>query len=136
MIEKRAVSDTNVLISTAIMKLVNPRKIFKMFLDDKIILIESEELITELKEVLMRPKFDFISMIEKESFIKSLTELCEIVKPRQKLEIIKEDPDDNIVLETAIRGKVDYIISGDEHLLKLKEFRGIKIISPKEFLEL
>ena|SRR3989344_1994871 len=134
--KKRAVIDTNVLVSAALIKLGKPRKIFEKFLNGEIILIESEELITELKDVLMRSKFKFITIGEKEIFIKSLTELCEIVEPKQKFEIIKEDSDDNIVLETAVQGKTDYIISGDEHLLKLKEFRGIKILSPKEFLEL
>ena len=40
---------------------------------------------------------------------------------------------DNIFIETAVAGNVDYIISQDNHLLKLKEFRGIKIITPEEF---
>ena len=43
---------------------------------------------------------------------------------------------DNIVLETALEGKADYIISGDGHLLKLKEFKGTKIVNSKEFLDL
>lgn len=49
-----------------------------------------------------------------------------IVKPLKKLDIIKEDPDDNKVLECAIEGNVSYIITKDNHLLKLKEFRGVK----------
>ncbi len=132
---KRVVTDTNVLISALIIKSGNSRRIFKMFLEDKNILIESEELLVELRDVLLRPKFNYITIDEKENFIKRLTELCEIVKPKKKLDVMKEDPDDNLVLETAVEGKANYIISGDEHLLKLKEFRGIKIVSPKEFLD-
>lgn len=59
-----------------------------------------------------------------------------LVKPTKKLDIVKDDPDDNKILECAIAGKVDYIISNDEHLLKLKEFEGIPIIKPEEFLKL
>jgi len=49
------------------------------------------------------------------------------------LSIIKDDLDDNKVLECAKAGKVDFIVSNDKHLLKLKNFEKIKIVSPKEF---
>ena len=51
-----------------------------------------------------------------------------------KIEIIKDDPDDNKFIECAVTNKADYIISGDNHLLNLREYRNIKILSPKEFL--
>ena len=60
----------------------------------------------------------------------------EIVEPSVKIDIIKDDPDDNKILECAIAGNVDCIVSNDKHLLKLKEFKGIKILTPKEFLSL
>lgn len=53
--------------------------------------------------------------------------MSEIVIPTGQIDIIKEDMADNNVLETAILGKVDRLITGDKHLLKLKEFRGIII---------
>lgn len=59
----------------------------------------------------------------------------EIVKPKVKLNIVKEDKDDNKILECAKEGKVDYIITQDKHLLKLKSFEGIKILKPDEFLK-
>ena len=134
--KKRVVIDTNVFISAILIKFGNPRKIFEKLLNGEFILIESEELLAELRDVLIRPKFNFITADEKEHFIKNLLSLCKIIEPKQKLDIIKNDPDDNVVLETAVQGNADYIISGDEHLLILKEFKGIKIISPKEFLDL
>ena len=56
-----------------------------------------------------------------------------IIEPKERINIVKDDPKDNIFIETAVAGNVDYIISQDNHLLKLKEFRGIKIITPEEF---
>ncbi|MBI2522832.1 putative toxin-antitoxin system toxin component, PIN family [Candidatus Woesearchaeota archaeon] len=56
-----------------------------------------------------------------------------IVEPKERINIVKDDPKDNIFIETAVAGNVDYIISQDIHLLKLKEFKGIKIITPEEF---
>ena len=57
----------------------------------------------------------------------------EIVYPKEKVNVVKEDPKDNMVLECAIACKADYIITGDKHLLKLKEFRSIKIVKPSYF---
>ena len=55
------------------------------------------------------------------------------VEPKEKILAVKDDPKDNIFIETAIAGNADYIVSQDNHLLKLKEFREIKIITPEEF---
>ena len=55
---------------------------------------------------------------------------------KNKLKIVKEDPDDNKILECAVEGKADFIVSQDSHLLKLREFHGIRIMSPEEFLEM
>ena len=60
---------------------------------------------------------------------------CEIFEPRKKLNIIKSDPADNKVLECTLGAKAQYIISGDNHLLRLKDFMGIKIVTAAEFLE-
>ena len=60
----------------------------------------------------------------------------QVVEPSAKLNIIKEDSDDNKVLECAKEGKAEYIITNDNHLLKLKEFEGIRIITPAEFFKL
>jgi len=57
-----------------------------------------------------------------------------IVEPSIRLNIIKDDPDDNKFLEAGISGNADLIISQDKHLLKLKEYQKIKIISPEEAL--
>ena len=57
-----------------------------------------------------------------------------IVEPAIKLNIIKDDLDDNKFLEAGITGNVDLIISQDKHLLKLKEYQGIKILNPEEAL--
>lgn len=57
------------------------------------------------------------------------------VKPRQKLKIVLDDPDDDKFINCALEGKAKWIISGDKHLLNLKTFKEIKIFSPREFLE-
>ena len=59
-----------------------------------------------------------------------------IVHPKSKFNVVKDDPDDDKIIEAAVEGKAEYIITQDNHLLKLKEFKGIKIVTPKDFLEL
>jgi len=51
-------------------------------------------------------------------------------------DILKEDPNDNIIIDCAFEGKVDFIVSQDKPLLKLGEFQGIRIVSPEEFLRI
>ena len=59
-----------------------------------------------------------------------------LVEPSKKLDIVKEDSDDNKFLEAAITGNAGYVITQDKHLLKIKEFQGIKIVKPEQFLEI
>ena len=58
-----------------------------------------------------------------------------LVEPQERIEIVKDDKDDNKFIEAAVEGKADYIITQDNHLLNIKEVRGIRIISPEEFLK-
>jgi len=60
-----------------------------------------------------------------------------LIRPKNRVSVIKEKDDDNRILECAIEGRVQYLISGDrKHLLPLKEYQRIKILSPAEFLKL
>ena len=73
----------------------------------------------------------------KVNLLQKLLTMAKIVNPKETLFIVKNDPDDNKFIEAAVEGKVDYIISNDKkHLLVLKKFRDIKILSPEEFLKI
>ena len=132
----KIVLDTNTLISALGWKDGSPRKVFDLCLEGDFVLTTSKDIIEEFAEVITRPKFSFLTEQEKNEFILLLLQVCKIVEPKQKITVIRDDPSDNIILEAAIGGKVDFIVSGDNHLLNLKEFKGIKIIKPKEFLDL
>jgi uncharacterized protein len=68
--------------------------------------------------------------------IKEIREFTTLITPVAGLSVIKEDEPDNRVLECAIEGKAQYIVSGDEHHLQpLKEYEAIKILSPAQFIE-
>ncbi len=132
----KAVLDTNTLISALGWKDGNPRKVLEFCILGKCKLTESIGLIKEFVSVISRPKFYFINEEEKNQFLIFLLQISNLVEPKIKLNVIKDDPTDNIILECAVEGKVDYIVSGDQHLLQLKEFKGIKIVTAKKFLEI
>ena len=65
----------------------------------------------------------------------TLSELAELVKPARRIKLLKDEPD-NRILECAIYGEADFLVTGDKEILQLREYKGVKIISLKEYLEL
>lgn len=129
--------DTNVLISATFWHGASD-KIIERVENKKIELVISREIIGEFKKVLgykeIRDKIKDKNLEMKRS-VEKIISISTVVKPKEKFKVVKEDPDDNKIIECAFSGKVHYIISQDRHLLDLKEFKGIKIITPKEFLD-
>jgi len=127
----RVVLDTNVLIS-AIISDGKPRELFKKGISKKqFSIITSDLLLRELEVVLSRPKFK-TSQDEIHRIILLLIQTAEVVKVKSKLSVVKEDPKDDMVIATAHDGRADMIVSGDSHLLKLGNFKGIKITSVEQ----
>jgi|SRR3989344_1069289 len=128
--------DTNVLISSTFWYGAS-NKIIEKVENKELELILSKEIIEEFLRVL---NYEEIQQkirdknLEMKRSVEKIISISLITEPKQKFDIIKEDPDDNKILECAFERKVDYIISQDNHLLKLKNFEGIKIINPEEFL--
>jgi putative PIN family toxin of toxin-antitoxin system len=131
----RLVLDTNTLISAVGWRDSKQRKIIEACLFKEYLLIESAELLQEFATVISRPKFSFVSEEQKNEFVTRLISHCEIVKPKKKLNIVKRDPADNKVLECSLEGKADYIITGDQHLLHLRQFGKTEILTASEFLQ-
>jgi len=129
----RVVVDTNVLISS--LWGGNPKKIIDLWKEEKIILCISRPILFEYLEVISR--FN-PTKAEGRDLLLILTKRrsLEVVNPQQTLSVIKEDPDDNMFLDCAIEARANFIITGDNHLLELKDFRGIKILSPNSFMDL
>ncbi|MAG47434.1 putative toxin-antitoxin system toxin component, PIN family [archaeon] len=131
--KKRVVLDTNILISSMAWK-GNPAKILEKVINRNIELFISPEQFKELERVLEYPKFNFSE--EQKTRVKNLIlKIAKVVYPMKKVDVIKDDSDDNMILECALSGNVDYIVTGDHHLLNLKEFKSIKIVTASEFLE-
>jgi putative PIN family toxin of toxin-antitoxin system len=127
----RVVLDTNVFISALFWKGA-PYQVFKRILEGVILNFISPQILEELKERLLY-KFKLPSEKVRE-FLEIIVFNSQIVYPKKKLNVVKKDPKDNKILECALEAQASFIISGDKHLLEIKEYKGIKIISPKEFL--
>lgn len=126
----KVILDTNVLISSILFG-GKPRKIIKHVQEGNITPIISPVLLAELIDVLVK-KFQFApdKLLLVEDLIK---ENFMLVNPSITISIIS-DKDDNRVLEAAIEGGCNYIVSGDQDLLKLKSFQNVKIVTPDTFL--
>lgn len=128
---QRVVVDTNVWISGLLWK-GKPHSIILLARSGVIRVVYCESMLTELLAKL-RDAFDFplaaLNVLEAE--IRSLGELVEIT---ESLRVVVDDPDDDKFLECALVGQVPILISGDRHLLSIKSFRSINVMSPSEFL--
>ncbi len=131
---KKVVLDTNVLISSILIDKGNPYKIVNLAIEQK---IQNHTSIYILKELENKLRNKFKESEEEIAKQISLVKIySEVVEPKEKIKVIKDDPKDDMVLECGVASNADYIISGDNHLLKLKEYRGIRILTPAEFLEI
>ena len=129
----KEVLDTNVLIS-AIVFGGKPRDVFNRILKGRIKLAISKDILDEMEGVLSGKKFQYPKQII--HFIRNaLEDLAEFVTPQKAVKTIKDAPNDNRILECAVESEAHLIISGDHHLLELKQYRSIRIITPSDFLK-
>lgn len=92
----------------------------------------SEDILAEVTRVL-RDKFGWSE--EALSLARDrIADFTERVTPAQRVDVITEDPADNRILECAIEGKSDYLVTRDNHLLKPKSFGGVEMIKVADFL--
>lgn len=128
----RVVIDTNIFVSSFFGG--NPRKIIDLWKNEKITLCLSHAILDEYIDVLNR-----IGM-EGEDDLKELLSLFArgfnilFTTKTPKIKIVKNDPDDDKFIECAVALKADVVISGDKEILDIKEYVGIKILTPRQFL--
>ncbi|MBI3000507.1 MAG: putative toxin-antitoxin system toxin component, PIN family, partial [Deltaproteobacteria bacterium] len=132
LVAKRAVFDTNVLVS-AYLWTGPARRALEKARSGEWILLNSRQTTDELIRVLAYDKFG-LRADEIQPIIEDLSDISEFVEFKTQVEIITRDPTDNIFLSLAIDGQADAIVSGDHHLLDIKKFKGIPIITVRKFL--
>lgn len=133
------VLDTNVLVSALITpKGSFPHQIYQKFKEQEFILLTSAPILSEIEDVINRPhlvKNYSLTINQRRKIIKELMALSFVVSETQELKVVINDPDDDKFISCAVVGEADYLVSGDNHLLNLKQYQNIKIVSPRQFLE-
>ena len=128
----RLVLDTNIFIS-AFFWGGNPRKLLTRIIDGKDTLYVSGEILSEVFSVMSRTKFN-LNHYQVMHLINSIEEISYHVIPSRTIKGVCRDSDDDKILECAVCGNVDFIITGDRDLLSLKEYQGIPIITASDYI--
>ncbi|MBU4312166.1 MAG: putative toxin-antitoxin system toxin component, PIN family [Candidatus Omnitrophica bacterium] len=129
----RVVIDTNVFISAVLFK-GESAKLLELWKKPRLKFLICKEVLEEYIKALSYPKFKLSEEEIKYILEEELLPFIDPVNITSEVDIIKEDNADNKFIALAIDGNANCIISGDAHLLKLKKFQGIGIVSVKEFL--
>lgn len=129
---KRAVLDTNIIVSSALGGALV--LVLEKWDQGKFTVVVTSDILDEYFQVINRPKFK-LKQETIDKITRYLYQFSEFVVPEEQIRVIQADPKDDKFLEAAVAGKVDFIVSGDNHLLELKDFRNIPIISGREFIE-
>lgn len=139
----RAVIDTNLLISAAIAPKGLPNKLIRVWQNSKIILVISPQLIQELEEVAQRDKFKNYHLFKDQSLelVNSIKASAEVIPSltEEQLSIHSRDLKDDKLLACAISSEADYLVTGDEDLLILKDnskLGPLRIVTVRQFLKL
>jgi putative PIN family toxin of toxin-antitoxin system len=129
----KVVLDTNVYFSAFKGTRGVPFELWQRAVGGEYVLLISPAIIRELAEVLRSglrwPEAEIIAQL------KLVVRVAKIVEPGTTIQVIKADPDDDRILECALAGGADLIVSGDHHLTRLKSFEGIGIVRPAYFLK-
>jgi len=131
----RVVFDTNILIASVLSQRGSPYQCLQLANLGQIQSVTCQEILDEFREKL---QFKFRYSLEKvESEVAMIANCSELAIISNTLNVIITDPDDNMVLECAVVGHANYIVTGDKkHLLPLKNYQGIEIVNAADFLSL
>jgi putative PIN family toxin of toxin-antitoxin system len=130
----KAVFDNNVIVSAIVFGGI-PRTCLDLARSKELQLYTSPTLLKELARVLSKNFSEDFSPLDIEELLQGLLQFINVVIPTAEINTITSDPTDNRVLEAATQAEVDFIVTGDKkHVLPLREYEGIRILSPQEFL--
>ncbi len=130
----KVVFDTNIWISIFIKRILDDEfsKVKK-----KITVYVSPDILLEISKVLIYPKIDKIlrkAKVSQKEILRAIEINSSIVRPKVNFNIV-DDVEDNRILECAVAAKADIVVSGDKHLIELGQFKKIKILTPREFID-
>jgi putative PIN family toxin of toxin-antitoxin system len=129
----KVVLDTNVAVSAAVNPKGPPGEIVRAWRTHAFVWVTSLPLLHELERTLLSARIRrYLTWGEDEvaEFLATARQAAEVTSPARPIDVITDDPSDNRVLEAAIAAEVDYIVSGGQHLLDLKTYERVQIVTP------
>jgi putative PIN family toxin of toxin-antitoxin system len=132
----RLVLDTNV-VASAMLWGGSPKLLLLARREKRVDLYTSTPMLAELTDILGRPKFEkkiAASTLTVDQLVDRYAELAQVVRPTS-IPRIAPDPDDDVVIGTALAAKADWLITGDRLLLSVDEYQGVRIVSVAQALQ-
>ena len=129
----KIVCDTNVLVSGVLFG-GHCRRILSVAAQGHVTIATSPALLRKVEDVLLRAKFG-LRRRQVSKVVALFQDTLELVHPTSRINAITADPADNVVLEAAVAASAGVIVSGDKHLLGLKEWSGSRVLSPAEVVK-
>lgn len=133
----RLVLDTNV-VASAILWGGNPKLLLQAGREKRVELFTSVMMLAELTDILARPKFEkkiTASLLSIDQLVDGYAELAQMVRPTSTPRIVA-DPDDDVVIGTALAAKADLLVSGNRGLLDVGTYQGVRIVSVAEAIRI
>jgi hypothetical protein len=133
----RVVLDTNVVVSAAVNPKGPPAEIIRAWRARSFEWATSPALLDEMDRTLLSARVRrYMAWGESEidEFLAAVPSKAEVVYPTRQIDVVRTDPSDNRVLEAAVAAQADYVVSGDHHLLQLKTYEGVQIVTPARFV--
>ena len=134
----RAVLDTNIIVSGTISSSGAPFEALEAWRNRKFMLVTSRPILQEVERVFEYPKIKRSYALDPKStkaVLAALQKYSVTTPGKRKVNKVENDPSDNMFLACAKEGEADFIVSGDAHLLELKSFEGIPIMTARGFIE-
>ena len=133
----RVVLDTNVFVSGGTVSVGPPSQIINHWRNQDFVLVASPQLIAEYEEVLNRPKimkYTGLTSLETSQYVQEVRDRAYMTSGTLQLNILTNDPDDNMVLACAEEGMATHLVTGNIKHFPLAGYKEIKIVTPKQFL--
>jgi putative PIN family toxin of toxin-antitoxin system len=134
----RAVLDANVYVSAAIRPQGPPGQILERFLRESAFdIVLSPAIVDEVMRALAYPKVRKLvsADIDPTTWFEAFILLADLIPGEHTVQGVSDDPDDDKYLAAAVEGRASFVVSGDPDLLAVKQHEGIRIVSPREFLD-
>jgi hypothetical protein len=129
----KVVLDTNALVS-ALLFGGEPGRLVLLWEKGRIVPLISRDVLLEYVRVLGYPKFALSTEDIKALLEEQVLPFSEMVSVSRTIPVVAEDPGDDKFLALAVAGRAKFLISGDIHLLGLERYRGIEIVTPRNFI--